>query len=115
MKAWGFRPVCELIWVKMTSGGKPWFGMGHTVRGAHERCIIGVQGKPAVLCHSIRSVFYGEAGRHSEKPEAFFQLVQELSPGLYLELFGRKRRDGWTVLGDELENVPPIVNSKLGG
>ena len=102
MRAWGFRPVSELIWYKETKNGKAWFGMGRTVRAAHERCIIGVRGKPPVLSHSIRSVFMAEAGRHSEKPEAFYQLVEELSPGPYLELFGRRHRQGWTVLGSEL-------------
>ena len=31
MRAWGFRPAGELIWVKLTAKGKPWFGMGRTV------------------------------------------------------------------------------------
>ena len=103
MRAWGFRPVCELIWVKLTSGGKSWFGMGHTVLGAHERCIIGVRGRPKVLSRSVRSIFTAQAGRHSEKPEEFYRIVEELSPGPYLELFGRRRREGWTVLGNELD------------
>ncbi len=109
MTAWGFRPVCELIWVKLTSGGKPWFGMGRTVREANERCIIGVRGRPKMLSRSVRSVFTAKAGPHSEKPGAFYQLVEELSPGPYLELFGRRQRQGWTVLGSELEpgNVSP--------
>ena len=104
MTAWGFRPVCELIWVKLTARGNPWFGMGHTVRGAHERCIIGVRGRPKVLSRSVRSVFTAKAGAHSEKPEEFYQLVEDLSPGPYLELFGRRQREGWTVLGNELDS-----------
>jgi N6-adenosine-specific RNA methylase IME4 len=40
-------------------------------------------------------------GRHSEKPEAFFDLVEEVSPGPYLELFARRARFGWDYWGDE--------------
>ena len=78
------------------------------MRGSHERCMIGVRGRPDVLSHSVRSVFTAKAGRHSEKPEKFYQLVEMLSPGPYLELFGRKTREGWTVLGNELE-VPRVA------
>lgn len=102
MIAWGFRPVCEIIWIKLTVRGKPWFGMGRTVRNAHERCLVGVRGKPEVLNHSTRSVFYARAGKHSEKPKEFFDLVEGLSPGPYVELFARSPRPGWTCQGDEL-------------
>ena len=67
--------------------------------------MIGVRGKPLVLSRSVRSVFTAKAGRHSEKPEEFYQIVEELSPGPYLELFGRRQRQGWTVLGNELDPI----------
>ena len=59
--------------------------------------------KLEVLFRSVRSVFTAKGGDHSEKPEEFYQIVGELSPGPYLELFGRRRREGWTVLGNELD------------
>lgn len=40
-------------------------------------------------------------GRHSEKPEAFLDLVEQVSPGPYLELFARRARFGWDYWGDE--------------
>lgn len=40
-------------------------------------------------------------GRHSEKPEAFLDLVERISPGPYLELFARRDRLGWDTWGDE--------------
>jgi N6-adenosine-specific RNA methylase IME4 len=103
MRAWGFRPAAELIWVKPTANGKLWFGMGRTVRGAHERCMIGVRCKPEVLSRSVRSDFAAKRGQRSEKPEEFYQIVEKLSPGPYLELFGLRLREGWTVLGYEVE------------
>ena len=43
---------------------------------------------------------------HSAKPEAFLDLVEQVSPGPYLELFARRQRLGWDTWGDEaLEHV----------
>lgn len=101
MRAWGFIPKAEIVWLKTTKNGKPWFGMGRTVRMSHEVCLIGQRGHPEVLSHSIRSTFEAPYTKHSGKPEAFFDLVESLSPGPYLELFARRQRPGWVCLGDE--------------
>lgn len=45
--------------------------------------------------------FVWPRGRHSEKPEAFFDLVERVSPGPYLELFARRQRLGWDTWGNE--------------
>lgn len=39
-------------------------------------------------------------GKHSEKPEAFLDLVEQVSPGPYLEIFARRARFGWDYAGD---------------
>lgn len=78
------------------------FGMGHYVRHAHETCLVCVRGKPQILNHSTRSRFRAPVGAHSDKPEAFYKLVEKLVPGPRLELFARRHRRGWTCLGDEL-------------
>ena len=103
MRCWKFQLKSELIWAKKTKHGKRWFGMGRQVRMEHEVCLIGVRGSPLVLSHSIRSMFDAKYTRHSGKPEEFFDLVEELSPGPYLELFARTSRPGWLQLGKELE------------
>ena len=64
-----------------------------------------------VHSRSIRSTFSIEnpswfdakMGEHSEKPDEFYHIVKQLSPGPYVELFGRKKRRGWKVFGDEVE------------
>lgn len=102
MRTWGFTLKTEIVWSKLTVNGKPWFGMGRTVRAQHETCLIGVRGKPEVLSHSIRSLFEAKYTKHSGKPEEFFDIVEQLSPGPYVELFARRQRPGWICLGDEL-------------
>ena len=105
-RAWGFVPKSELVWKKLTRGGKRWFGMGRYVRAEHETAIIALRGRPSAIGteidHSIRSVFEATAGRHSEKPREFYELVERLHPGPYAELFARRHRPGWVCFGDEL-------------
>jgi N6-adenosine-specific RNA methylase IME4 len=109
MRAWGFIPKAEIVWLKKTATGKRWFGMGRQVRMEHEVCLIGIKGRPEVLSKSIRSTFEAPYTRHSGKPDAFFDIVEQLSPGPYLELFSRVPRVGWTQLGDEF---PKILNEE---
>lgn len=40
-------------------------------------------------------------GEHSAKPEAFIDLVEQVSPGPYVELFARRARFGWDYWGNE--------------
>jgi N6-adenosine-specific RNA methylase IME4 len=104
VRAWGFVPKTEIVWRKMTAGGKEHFGMGRIVRAAHETCVVAKRGRPPEpATRSVRSVFEAAVGRHSEKPEEFFRIVESLYPAAWkLELFSRRRREGWTCLGDEL-------------
>jgi N6-adenosine-specific RNA methylase IME4 len=110
-RAWGFTPKSELVWKKLTRRGKRWFGMGRYVRLEHETAIIATRGRPSTLQaevdHSIRSIFEARAGRHSEKPSEFYELVERFHAGPYAELFARKSRPGWVCFGDELDEVAP--------
>jgi len=103
VRSWGFVPKSEIVWNKLTVTGLPWFGMGRHVRASHETAIVASRGRPERSSGSIRSTFSAPVGRHSEKPDAFFRLVERLCPGPRLELFARKTRDGWTTIGDQLE------------
>ena len=87
MTAWGFEPKTEIIWLKKTCTGRRWFGMGRTVRAEHESCLVGTRGKPVTRSRSVRSTFEAVAGRRSEKPERFYDIVEALREGPYVELF----------------------------
>lgn len=111
-RAWGFTVKTELIWLKKTAHGNLWFGMGRTLRAEHEVCLVATRGAPTVKNHSTRTTFVTDldfeglsapAGRHSEKPERFYEIVETLFDGPRLELFARRRRAGWTCVGDELK------------
>ena len=98
VRAWGFMPKSELVWVKKTVTGKPFFGMGRIVRGSHETAIVATRGKYKPKSHSIRTVFEAPIGKHSKKPDEFYELVEQLSDGPYAELFARRPRPGWVML-----------------
>ena len=38
---------------------------------------------------------------HSRKPDELYRIIEECSPGPYLELFARGPRAAWTSWGDE--------------
>lgn len=103
--------TCELC--EGTGCGTPWFGMGRYTRSAHETCLIGARGRMAskIQNHGIRSVLHAPVpwnwttnrAIHSAKPEKFYtEIIERLADGPYLELFGRRRRAGWTVLGNQV-------------
>jgi len=114
VRAWGFKPHSEMVWVKLTVTGKKSFGMGRIVRGAHETCIIAVRGRNVPESRRERSVFEAPIGEHSAKPEQFYDIVERMFPGPYAELFARRQRDGWSCFGDELPNTCPADVTMLG-
>lgn len=105
-KTWGFKPYTEMVWQKRTAKGKKWFGMGRMLRNSHESVLIGLRSfRPPQKSFSIRSTFDAPYTGHSQKPEEFYDLVEEMLDGPYLELFARRQRKGWTCIGKELDNL----------
>ena len=101
-EAWGFFPITLVTWVKNR------FGTGHRFRSATEFfwfCERGPE-KFNFPRKNIPSWFNWPQGGHSVKPAAFYDLVEEISPGPYLEMFARHQRFGWDTWGNEaLEHV----------
>lgn len=118
-RAWGYEPRQLVTWVKGSLVGdlvkrrgqyRPLaelvlqIGMGHYTRGATEHLILATRGRTKHLLKSrgVPNVFVAPRGRHSEKPQAAYDLVRSLTPGRYLELFARTQRKGWSVWGNEV-------------
>jgi N6-adenosine-specific RNA methylase IME4 len=94
-KAWGFRQRTILTWVKTS------FGMGHYYRNSTEHVLFCVRGKLPVARHDVPTHFVAPRGRHSAKPESFYDMVETMSPGPYLDVFARRQRMGWDTWGNE--------------
>ncbi|MEQ8849909.1 MT-A70 family methyltransferase [Botrimarina sp.] len=99
MHAWGFVYKSALIWIKDQ------IGTGNYWRMAHEYLLLGVKGSLCFREHSHPSWVCTPRRIHSRKPGVFRHLVEKVSPGPYLELFGREEiPDGkWTVFGNEVQ------------
>ncbi len=99
IQAWGFQYKSCLIWIK------PQLGMGNYWRVSHEYLLLGVRGQLPFRDRSCRSWLLERRTIHSRKPFAFRELIERVSPGPYLELYGREEqpRTEWTVYGNQVE------------
>lgn len=93
-RLWGFNPVTVLTWCKTGPG------VGYYLRNNTEHCLLATRGKPIVPEQkAMASWFNWPRGQHSVKPAAFYDLVEVVSPGPYVELFARQPRLGWDSWG----------------
>jgi N6-adenosine-specific RNA methylase IME4/ParB-like chromosome segregation protein Spo0J len=96
LEEWGFRYVTVLTWCK------PSIGVGNYFRNNTEHVLFGVKGSLPLLYQDTGTWFEApREGRHSTKPEQFYQMVCRLSSGPRLEMFARSAREGFAVWGAE--------------
>lgn len=98
MEAWGFKYKSHAMWRKDRIGTGYWF------RNAHELLLVGTRGNiPApAMGTQFESVIDAPVGKHSEKPDAFYELIETYFPNLpKIELNARRARPGWDAWGNE--------------
>jgi N6-adenosine-specific RNA methylase IME4 len=98
LKAWDFRYVSNIGWIKDS------IGTGFWVRNQHELLLIGKRGTiPAPRrCDVPPSVIVASRREHSRKPDEVYHLIERMYPELpKLELFARGCREGWSAWGNE--------------
>lgn len=101
VRAWGFTPMSLLTWCKRGPG------MGYYLRNNTEHCIFATRGRPMVPNTKLMSSWFEWPRlRHSQKPDQFFQAVETVSPGPYLEMFARRTRPDWTAWGNDVQEGP---------
>jgi N6-adenosine-specific RNA methylase IME4 len=97
--AWGFEYKSCFVWVK------PQMGIGNYWRVSHEFLLLGVKGDAKRFnVHDKMSWLLSDRKKHSAKPEEVAAMIEEASPGPFLELFGRRPMRGWTVFGNQIES-----------
>ena len=112
LRAWGFTPRSIFTWLK------PRLGLGVYLRNCTEHCILATRGKAPVRVKNQPNVGVFPIQDHSHKPEEFYDIVERVSPGSYLELFARRRRHGWTAWGNEIDSdvaIPGYPVPKYSG
>jgi N6-adenosine-specific RNA methylase IME4 len=107
MAAWGFTYKSNIVWHKIRKDGGPdGRGVGFYFRNVTELVLFGVRGKNARTLAPGRSQVNFIATRkreHSRKPDELYPIIEECSPGPYLELFARGARSGWKAFGNQAD------------
>lgn len=110
MKAWGFQYKTNIIWHKIRKDGGPdGRGVGFYFRNTTEIILFGIRGKLRTLAPGRRQVNIIKTRKreHSRKPDELYDIIEACSPGRYLELFARGRRENWDQWGNEVEDYTP--------
>jgi N6-adenosine-specific RNA methylase IME4 len=94
-EAWGFTYQCLLTWVKNV-GMTPFTWMYST-----ELCLYCHRGGLRVEKMGLRLDFAAKVREHSRKPDEFYALIEQASPGPRIDMFGRQAREGWDVWGNQ--------------
>ena len=99
INAWGFNYKSSFVWDKVKHN------MGHYNSVRHEFLLICTRGsytpQNIKLFDSVQSI--EKTNKHSEKPEEFREIINTLYPySNKIELFGRKKVDGWDVWGNQV-------------
>ena len=110
VKSWGFEYVTGFPWVKITGlsedlfDGDPTitvpYGVGFWMRGTTEPLLIGRRGNVSPPTESMIGLLSPNL-KHSRKPDSIYDYAETLE-GPYLELFARRRREGWDSWGNEV-------------
>lgn len=115
VEQWGFKVSATLVWCKAPQGF-----MGGAFRSSTEFIQFARRGS---LPHNRQAptrwftwsrvgwTQTNPAAKHSRKPEHFYDLVEQVSPSPYVELFARRHRMGWDVWGDQSANTATLEPS----
>ena len=114
-EAMGFEPIQFIPWIK--DGGNPTlygirctelclFAQRH--RKGHLYDVAYGRETETSVCRkgltTTKDYIVADRGRHSKKPDCFYEYIEERSAGPYLELYARNRREDWTSVGNQVEN-----------
>lgn len=99
MREWGFRYLAPIHWIKPS-------GFGNYVIHRTQTLLLGYKGKCRfdALRYFPNIVETGIPKRHSQKPDAFHELIERVSQPDRLELFARTKRLGWDAWGNEVQS-----------
>lgn len=115
IEEWGlyYRAVA-FVWVKTRKDGAPIGAQGvrpSVVKPTTELVLAASKGKRklSVADATIRQVVMAPKREHSRKPDEVQERIERLYPqASRIELFARRRREGWDAWGNEVDTGDPI-------
>jgi N6-adenosine-specific RNA methylase IME4 len=120
-RAWSFKPILPITWVKRRPGGPLQIGLGYHFRGASEQLLYAVRGHPrskmtgphGTTGKAWSTVIEAPRREHSRKPDEAYVMIEDVSEPPRLEMFARPpHRANWTVWGAQAGG--PVQNSLDG-
>ena len=106
MEQWGFEYKTNIVWYKTRKDGGPdGRGVGFYFRNVTEMVLFGVRGSTRTLRpgRTQVNILISRKREHSRKPDELYDVIEQCSPGPYIELFARHGRRGWVQWGNEAD------------
>lgn len=105
MREWGFNFNASITWAK--GSGIPCFAPYMYVT---EICLFGYRGRLGVndgiiKASQLQTLHTASRTRHSEKPITMYQDINRIFPGPRLDMFSRRRIEGWEQWGAEEQGM----------
>lgn len=96
IQVWGFAYECLMTWVKNV-GFTPFSWMRTT-----EHVLFCRKGNLVLSKKGLPLHFNAKVREHSRKPDEFYKLVKQATPGPRLDMFSRETREGFKSWGAEV-------------
>ena len=107
--SWGVRYMSTFVWHK--DGGNKTWNMAHL---NCEFAVYGRIGSPVFRDEKdIFACFKAPRTGHSRKPEGFYQMLRRVTEGPRLDMFNRRRIEGFDGWGDESPYTHPELDQTM--